>query len=477
MNEREKKRRKQHKMSKLNHDSSKIKIPTIDERLGYLRPSRELLEYYRKKIGEYDIEREEILKRLDKFKAALDDQHKLQWELRQKDDEIAELQKAISDMQVFLFQEREQVLKLYAENDRLKIQELQDRKKINRLLSLAGVNENEVTYFIKEPPGKIIINQKYNSKSASSSSNSHEASSDKNAYGEAASQSCGYANSNKYPRDYESLLLQINALETQIQEQTKLSKEQIDSLMEDRRTRVEEHETQRLKDANSIKQLKEKLLQTQNLLHESTKDFLDSKYEFRTFERKWMTEKDRLLQDLDKSSRHESVKDDEILFVAQEQSQVLAEEERKRYEAEIDSLNEQIKQSHQLSEMYREQVIKFEDELCKLREQGDVTKDVFKDRQDKMGKRLALMNDRYKELEKRRNMEIEGFKNDIKMLRQKLKSVEKQLFKVTIGYTACDEIDVLQNVHETTVRSREMQGELNHLKAKIYGLENDIRHL
>jgi coiled-coil domain-containing protein 77 len=50
-------------------------------------------------------------------------------------------------------------LKLYAENDRLKIQELQDRKKINRLLSLAGVNEDEVTYFIKEPPGKVIINQ------------------------------------------------------------------------------------------------------------------------------------------------------------------------------------------------------------------------------------------------------------------------------------------------------------------------------
>lgn len=89
-----------------------------------MRPSRELLEYYRKKIGEYDIERDEIMKKLDKFKIALDDQHKLQWELRQKDDEIAELQKAISDMQVFLFQEREQVLKLYAENDRLKVRNL-----------------------------------------------------------------------------------------------------------------------------------------------------------------------------------------------------------------------------------------------------------------------------------------------------------------------------------------------------------------
>lgn len=282
---------------------------------------------------------------------------------------------------------------------------------------------------------------------------------------------------NKYPRDYESLLLQINALETQIQEQTKLNKEQTEALLEDRKTRMEEYDTQRAKDSNTIKQLKEKLLQTQNLLHESTRDFLDSKYQIKQVERKWMTEKDKLLQELDKSIKHELIKDDEILFVTQEPSAALADEEKKRYESEIETLNEQLKQSHQLSEMYREQIIKFEDELSRQREQGDMTKDLYKDKQDKLSRRLQIMNDRYKELEKRRNMEIEGFKNDIKILRQKLKAVEKQFFKVTIGYSACDEIDVLQNVHETTVRSREMQGELNQLKAKIYSIENGIRNL
>lgn len=48
-------------------------------------------------------------------------QHKLQCELRLREEEIAELQNALSDMQVYLFQEREQSLRLYAENDRLKI--------------------------------------------------------------------------------------------------------------------------------------------------------------------------------------------------------------------------------------------------------------------------------------------------------------------------------------------------------------------
>lgn len=43
--------------------------------------------------------------------------------MRQREDEITELQKALSDMQVYLFQEREHVLRLYAENDRLKVRE------------------------------------------------------------------------------------------------------------------------------------------------------------------------------------------------------------------------------------------------------------------------------------------------------------------------------------------------------------------
>lgn len=51
-----------------------------------------------------------------------------------------------------------------------------------------------------------------------------------------------------------------------------------------------------------------------------------------------------------------------------------------------------------------------------------------------MEKRLKLMTQRYEALEKRRNMEVEGFKNDIKQLQQKLKDVEKQLFKVIAKY-------------------------------------------
>ena len=84
-------------------------------------------------------------------------QHKMQWEMRQREEEIKELQKALSDMQVYLFQEREHVLRLYAENDRLKIREVEDRKKIQHLLTLTHPPGGEITYFRRKTSGKPVV--------------------------------------------------------------------------------------------------------------------------------------------------------------------------------------------------------------------------------------------------------------------------------------------------------------------------------
>lgn len=58
-------------------------------------------------------------------------------------------------------------------------------------------------------------------------------------------------------------------------------------------------------------------------------------------------------------------------------------------------------------------------------------------RSDKMTTRLTMMNQRYQDLERRRNLEVEGFKNDIKNLRSRLKDVERQLYKVS---TSCAQV-------------------------------------
>uniref|UniRef100_A0A8C3IVE8 Coiled-coil domain containing 77 n=1 Tax=Chrysemys picta bellii TaxID=8478 RepID=A0A8C3IVE8_CHRPI len=304
-------------------------LPSISERLAFLRPSRELLEYYRKKIAEFDEEHEDLLRRLERYKGTYDEQHKLQWEMRQREQEIAELQKALSDMQVYLFQEREHVLRLYAENDRLKIRELEDRKKIQHLLALVGTDTGEITYFHKEPPHKVTVPQKpVKSRDPHERSDTYTSrtAGTKRSTSKPAAKGEKPESPERYHRDNQTLLLQ--------------------------------------------------------------------------------------------------------------------------------SLQEQLTQAHRLADMYREQCVALEGELARIREEGDVGQELFKERSEKMGKRLQLMTQRYEALEKRRSMEVEGFKNDIKQLRQRLKDIEKQLFKIKKNYsiTKCSLLPRQDMLLSTTCR-------------------------
>ena len=73
-----------------------------------------------------------------------------------------------------------------------------------------------------------------------------------------------------------------------------------------------------------------------------------------------------------------------------------------------------------------------EEQVARHKEESEVSKRLFKERTERMAKRLNLMNSRYENLDKRRALEVEGYKNDIKLLRQRLGSLEKQLYKVSI---------------------------------------------
>ncbi|XP_060932760.1 coiled-coil domain-containing protein 77 [Limanda limanda] len=464
-------------------------LPPIHERLAYLRPSRELLEFYRQKIAQFDTEHEELLQLMEKYRGITEDQHKIQQEVRQRDGEIAELQNALSDMQVCLFQEREQSLRLYAENDRLKIRELEDRKKIHHLLALVGPDTGEITYFHREPPHKVIIAQRNPEsrleENLSLRTSTFRPSVNRKESGRRTKISDG-ANGESLERcknDNQTLLLQVEALQAQMAEQTRLAKEQVESLMEDRRIKTEEAYAQQQRDQERIPALTDKLQRTQNLLYESTKDFLQLKFATRAQEKSWMVEKDRLLRDLDSCHnrmRKAGLAGTEPGRTCQPSGSSALLPPRPQPESQQankarKAMQEDLKKAHRLAEMYRGQCITLETELSQIREEGDVGKEIFKERSEKMAKRLQLMTQRYEALEKRRVMEVEGFKNDLKHLRQKFKDVEKQLLKVTLNIAPNQDLAVLHEVRQTSARTKKVQTELMTLKAKIYGLENELR--
>lgn len=449
-------------------------VPTLNERLGQLRPSRELLEYYRQKIAEYDGEYEKLLKKLEKYKCTYEHVHKSEWEIRQREEEIAELQKALSDMQVFLFQEREHVLRLYAENDRLKIKELEDRKRIQHLLTLSQPVNAETTYFFQDEPTKVVI-QEHRKKTAAPLTTG------RGPGGHKTSQTNTKKARDVEPcthEDHESLLLTVESLKAQLEEQTRLCKEQVDALLEDRRVRLEEYQALQDRDTERIKSLDEQLHKTQRLLYESTKDYLELKYTSRAREREHMAERDQLLKRLDKVKEDFDVSEgvDPVLGVSISRESAHYRRPKKPGPSNKE-LQLQLEQTQQLADDYREQCIATEEELAKIKDETEASKGLFKQRTDKLTKRLGLMNARYEALDKRKALEIEGYKNDVRLLRQRLKEVEKQLYKLTLSLTGDQDMQILTQVKKTASNSKKLVGDLQTLKARLYSLEQEARNV
>lgn len=446
-------------------------LPSTQDRLAVLCPSQELLEYYQKKMATCEAENEDLLKKLDLYREACEGQHKLEWNLQQREEEIAELQKALSDMQVCLFQEREHVLRLYSENDRLRIRELEDKKKIQNLLALVGTDTGEVTYFYKEPPHKVSILQKtvqgvhvceQNEPSAFKAGPKVNKKRVTIKEKEDLTERC--------QREVQTLILQVEALHAQLEEQTKLAREQVEGLMEDRRIRIEEIQVQHQRNQDKVKELTKSLHHTQDLLYESTKDFLQLRFENQNKEKVWMLEKDLLMSKIKQYRVHCKKKEDKLGKVIP----VLHETHHTQNEY-IKSLKDKLIQEKKLSNMYQEQCISLEEELARIREEEGVRREIFKDRSNKMGKRLQIMTKRYEALEQRRILEVEGFKTDIKVLRQKLKDLEQMLYKATANAQGNQDLAILCEVRDSNRRAHRIQGELKELKSKVFGLENELR--
>lgn len=119
--------------------------------------SAELLAYYRERLASSEAEIAQLLDRVDEISESHSTLHKARWEVHKRMDEISDLQKALSDAHVYLWDEKERSLRLQAEIDELKLQEIEDRRKIQHLLSLVSPVMQDVTYIRDAPPETITL--------------------------------------------------------------------------------------------------------------------------------------------------------------------------------------------------------------------------------------------------------------------------------------------------------------------------------
>ena len=94
---------------------------------------------------EFDAERADLLRRISGCSASASESHTLRCTAQKRAEEVRELQQALSAAHVHLFEERDRLLRLQAENDELRMQAAEDRRHIQHLTSLHNPVSQEVT--------------------------------------------------------------------------------------------------------------------------------------------------------------------------------------------------------------------------------------------------------------------------------------------------------------------------------------------
>ena len=220
----------------------------------------------------------DLRQRIDAIDVGHAAQHAQKWELRQRMEEISDLQKALSDCHVYLGEERERCARLQAENDELRIQESEDRRKIQHLLSLVEPVMQDVTYVRDAPPETMAVHPhaRATTRSSPAARPPPVASSSAAAAERRRRRRTRVLRTVYLPNEkVDSLLLTIESLRSQLSAQERLAS--VAALLEDRRLRISEEHARRAAEA-AVAACGGRAARTQEMLSKYTKDFLHIKH-------------------------------------------------------------------------------------------------------------------------------------------------------------------------------------------------------
>jgi coiled-coil domain-containing protein 77 len=403
-----------------------------------------------------ESERSEMLKKMTAIEVSHEELHRTQWDLRVRQEEIAELQRALSDANVYLFDEREQVLKLQAENDQLKIQELEDRRRIQHLLALTQPVSQEVTFFrdcrpakmtrfpvesgkeslrsqadsmMREPNSSLSVSSRGNSRSNNRSSGGGavrvpRGSSRTGGRSSAANTSTASAGGGGGPyknrvlrtiylpsEKADTLLLTVESLQKQLEAVKELETGRNAALLEDRRKRLEEERVRAAADREQVEALQDTVRRVEEKLRIATKDYLETRHAHQVHARV-MKEENEMLRSQNADLIRQLQDERRRSVVEQEAVKAAAEEEARMY-----------------TEQFRREALAREEDLCVLKEHCAELQSMYKDRVLKLEKQLSALQTRHKQLQHRRQMDFEGYGADVTMLRKQLQRVESVIVR------------------------------------------------
>lgn len=358
-------------------------------------PSKKLVEHYKEKLREWRGKYLDLLRDVEACKELAKKSSMKEDEAVKILNETGELQELLSELRQCLYRERDQVLLLTRENDQLELQKLEDRKKIDFLLDAAGLKEEDLTLDERgRKAASFHARKRVRFREVTNFNKSVQ----------------------KFREDslVEKLQLRVNALEAQLQEQTEHLRDELVTLTDDFALRKSEWEVQRKRLMQQISCLSCRLKNAQLFKFQEMISYLEQLDEDRERDIKLIEENDRLKRSL---------------AICRELLGPDFPDEKKKNKQEfgLRLLREQIEQRDKLIEGYLEQNSALCEQVRALKAEVEAEKGSrLKERERLLG-REDYFKKRMDEEKRRRQLEAEGFMSDVRLLRSKLQSLERQV--------------------------------------------------
>jgi coiled-coil domain-containing protein 77 len=433
-----------------------------------------LLDYYRLRVEGFEKERVEWMERLEGLRLSQEEHHRLEWELRRRTEEIIELQNALCENQVALNGERKQIINLTEELENSKLRTKEDRRRLTQLLQLAEPVEQTIKLFYDRRPEKL---EKYPGAGGVASYKSEYCNDPQNISltkslrkTGSKTKSIGKPTRNKIqniqnvfhfgdvriaPSDEKqhivrTIMLPNQEEETAMKNENEFLKSQLSNLKlhyesqifkmeEDRRLREEEIRLRDIHNKEKIEDLVKKNQKLEKINYELTKDHMQLKYDCSNSEK-------RLYEEL------------EVVKLQNEALEVSLKELMYRSNTDKETTKTDYeRKTREITNVMRNQVKSQEENNNIIKEQYKQIQKIYTTRVKELEDKLKSLTEKLKNSENKRNFELEGYINEIQMMRKRLKSYEDYVNKVRRYMTS-------QEMQEET---KKFEGEVQRTKVSL----------
>lgn len=388
-----------------------------------------LIEFYRLKSDLYDKERLDLLEKLERLEISQEEEHKKDWEIKKKNEEIEELKNLLMQNNDVLNKERRQMLIYKFELQNKDHRTKEDRKRLMDLLKISEPVEQTISLYYDRRPdikekhaitdGYPIrrLNSKYKTQNKEKENKQEKNKQDKfnKTYKRInASEEKPIIKTVVMPNTEEdSLLKQENELlKRQIITMRNFYEDQQRKLEESRKVSEEHTKFSILSAKDKIEEVMKKNQKLEKLNIDLTKDYLLLKYETSQSERRI----------------HEEI---ELLKLQNESLSINLNDILKQGKIERDmTKNEYERRKNHISSALSKQIKIKEDQNQLIKDQYQQFQSLYKSKVSELEKKLKEKSTKLKIIEGKRRNELEGVLNELALIRKRVKSYEDYVYKL-----------------------------------------------